>query len=1263
MINQKNKINQLQQQHEKLLNLVEEIKSVSETETKQKPEIHETKKESVEKKVEKKKKVRKETEPTVEKSVESVPDGKEIVESVKETSVDEKIVDKTKKWKEILCKNEFSEQEAFLEEVKRYKNNVQLVVKIESLKNSGQYNESAYYELVLKHKRGEYDFEKTQEKPEKEKQSETEIKKTNLEKYWNEIKDRKKMIDAEKMEEIVEQLSKWIVEEELTEINPLDAEEELNFTPEEANQLMKILISKKIIGDKADEEGCYPVLKPGELAVPEQELKIVEKSSPKEQEDEEINIFQEVADVIKNKITEDSSIKKINSILIRDKVIDKKGKVLREQREKEQVIVPEQEPDPKKTLELLSNEEQEKMNQMYQEFVDQGKTEADIEKLIEKEEKKKESDFEKLMLLNLCLEKIKAEKKVGEVFEGLEEYKKTDEEKMIKRIEEKSPGLFKKTYESFRKINAYDLFLKNLGVENKAIKFATKAINLNTVLTLAVVGIGVGVFAPGALATGGLLITKRLLAGLGSAGFTHDQLSNARETWSKTLGEIYLNNEELVQEKDNLKKELGDIEEQTQDKKIGRKKRFTKFVLKRKIKKLEKRSASGKEKYLDDLENSTQEEIKESLNYLYDRRDKLAIFLASDGKKLEENKSYLRINQKIEQLLKIETEQRVESVKDFLNDLSQQEDQKWEKAVKKEKIARFWMKTGAVAVGAAVSGLLMYRDAQAGRFKIETKSDELNVVTSAAPKPEIKIPPIIEPEVEPEVETEKLVFEPVYDFEEQLKDATVTKENNGIISVLQKQLSEHPEKFGYDKSSGLSSEDWAKAKANNIAFNKSYGETWVKEPGKVAYILEGNEQNGFDVKEVSPETGKIIGTSETFDTGHEMKPIEKEIPVEPETTKSKIDYGADESTKSELEKKAEKYAFSDEGTKIKPEILEVPIEQEVENVPENVTISEVKEPELEKVPDATKFHSVPTEENIQTENLEEIEVKKIDYGKINKLFQEDKIKSPDDLINAVKEIKGVEKLSEVEEAKWRQSFKGIQDIAKSSTELDENFTPTPEIEKTPEIQTPETPAEKINVILDFETPDENNLSEVKNIFKDFADNKLQMGDNKKISALFANYITQNPEFFEQSFGEHSAVTEQEINKVWFDFCEHLNSKQVPDQFDIWQPRETADGKDLFNVRKIGDQGVVKYEIDSNGNGQADYILTEDELKDRMNVAPEKPEVPIEPETEEMPDDVKIESIDKNKYKLEELPEKPEPKVEEAINKNTEGGGRNRSNPK
>ncbi|MCG2686934.1 hypothetical protein L6278_02230, partial [Candidatus Parcubacteria bacterium] len=399
--------------------------------------------------------------------------------------------------------------------------------------------------------------------------------------------------------------------------------------------------------------------------------------------------------------------------------------------------------------------------------------------------------------------------------------------------------------------------------------------------------------------------------------------------------------------------------------------------------------------------------------------------------------------------------------------------------------------------------------------QIQKKIQELTGVKLETPKPEI-IP-------------EKITLPPT---------EAVVQKGEGVIHSLQRQLLADPEKFGYDKSSGIDVKDWASKIANREGM-KNYGDTWVKEPGKVAYVLEGSEQDGFNIKEVSPETGKIIGASETLDTGHEMNPIEKKpdfldkkpIIEEPKIRIPKAEYPFEKGLSDEVVDMGDKKMSSQEFADFAQEKAE---QQEALAKP-SADISEI------------------AKEKIITEPLEQIQTQDIDEREVKEMLKES---------------------------------------------LDKTETVAPI-----EIQTPETPAEKINSILNFEKPDEQDLAQIKNIFQDFAENKLRAGDDKIINGLFANYSAQNPDFFTEKFG--SAVTEKEIDKIWLDFHEHLNSKQVPTQFDQWQPRQTADHKHFFNVRKIGDEGVVKYEIDSNGNGKADYLLTENQLENRMSVALEK----------------------------------------------------------
>ncbi|MFH1610406.1 MAG: hypothetical protein ABIA91_00780 [Patescibacteria group bacterium] len=149
-------------------------------------------------------------------------------------------------------------------------------------------------------------------------------------------------------------------------------------------------------------------------------------------------------------------------------------------------------------------------------------------------------------------------------------------------------------------------------------------------------------------------------------------------------------------------------------------------------------------------------------------------------------------------------------------------------------------------------------------------------------KPGIKIEdaPEVKPTTDGVVETalspKPIGATVVESYPGQFTEATIPK-NKGVIYGLYQQLSKHPDKFGYDPSSGKSVSKWASEIANYEGMKK-YGETWVREPGKVAYVLEGNEKTGFQIHEVDPKTEKIIG-GEGMDA-HEMDPIEKPIIAE-----------------------------------------------------------------------------------------------------------------------------------------------------------------------------------------------------------------------------------------------------------------------------------------------------------------------------------------------------------------------------------------------
>ena len=108
-------------------------------------------------------------------------------------------------------------------------------------------------------------------------------------------------------------------------------------------------------------------------------------------------------------------------------------------------------------------------------------------------------------------------------------------------------------------------------------------------------------------------------------------------------------------------------------------------------------------------------------------------------------------------------------------------------------------------------------------------------------------------------------------YDGQFAEATIPK-NKGVIYGLYQQLSKHPEKFGYNPETDGKLESWASKIANREGM-KNYGDIWVKKPGEVAYVLKGDIKSGFQIHEVDPSNGKIIGG--TGMDAHEMAPIRR----------------------------------------------------------------------------------------------------------------------------------------------------------------------------------------------------------------------------------------------------------------------------------------------------------------------------------------------------------------------------------------------------
>lgn len=142
-------------------------------------------------------------------------------------------------------------------------------------------------------------------------------------------------------------------------------------------------------------------------------------------------------------------------------------------------------------------------------------------------------------------------------------------------------------------------------------------------------------------------------------------------------------------------------------------------------------------------------------------------------------------------------------------------------------------------------------------------------------------------EIIPEKALEDLeIGDDIKTYDGQLEQATVP-EGKGVIYALYQQLYNNPEKFGYNTETDGDLESWASKIANKEGM-KNYGDTWVRKPNKVAYVLKGTEEGGFSIHEVDPKEGKIMGTEGMDD--HEMKPIEqKGITLDDLGPKAKIE--------------------------------------------------------------------------------------------------------------------------------------------------------------------------------------------------------------------------------------------------------------------------------------------------------------------------------------------------------------------------------------
>ncbi|HOY56449.1 MAG TPA: hypothetical protein PLH37_03480 [bacterium] len=139
-------------------------------------------------------------------------------------------------------------------------------------------------------------------------------------------------------------------------------------------------------------------------------------------------------------------------------------------------------------------------------------------------------------------------------------------------------------------------------------------------------------------------------------------------------------------------------------------------------------------------------------------------------------------------------------------------------------------------------------------------------------------------EVRPPIAESGIKLHPHETYIGQRIDALVDENDQGVISVLRRQLEAHPEKFGYTGKPGAAMHEWAEQKANNIAFNKGYGDVLVKEPGKFSYILEAQKDAGgkidYNIHEVDYQSGQELDLNAGKLNPYEYPATPKTVPIE-----------------------------------------------------------------------------------------------------------------------------------------------------------------------------------------------------------------------------------------------------------------------------------------------------------------------------------------------------------------------------------------------
>lgn len=375
----------------------------------------------------------------------------------------------------------------------------------------------------------------------------------------------------------------------------------------------------------------------------------------------------------------------------------------------------------------------------------------------------------------------------------------------------------------------------------------------------------------------------------------------------------------------------------------------------------------------------------------------------------------------------------------------------------------------------------------------------------------------------------------------QMEDAMV-KKGEGVINVIQKQLEENEElakKLGFNSDTDNLSE-WANKKANNLAFNQGYGEVGVRGPGKIAYLLdEQGKINRIDLSSGQQITPEDIGKYEKV----YKSPI-KEIPVEP-----------------------------------MPEKPIVTLEQEP--VPQEIATPEV---------------TVNDRIIANYENMFEHPEERIISGQSPNEIASDAVKGLEDYLTQ-KDLGQPENFQELQNNLARLDN---TEILERFSHSDNNLLADAAHEAEQNLLVKGTAIERINNLLELKSPKIENLKGLRNLISEAVEAHIPEVKGNEAN-LFSQVVGQSKEQFQAVFGK-GAVTQNKITD-WFEtFKQMAQSKEMPEKYEFWQPRQDADGR-IFNAlrhSKLG--GQEEFWIDTNGDGKLDKIIAdENDLKKIMGI--------------------------------------------------------------